>query len=81
MGQQINMNVQLKPEDQRKCKCGSSVFVPTVAMFDVSAIMSPNGQASVFVADAGFICANCGTPAGMEPKVDGSPKIALVGGN
>lgn len=81
MGQQMNMNVQLKPEDQRKCPCGSSLFVPTVALFDVSAILSPNGQAAVVVVDGGFMCLACGRPADMEPKKDEGPKITLVGGN
>jgi len=79
-GNPMQFNVQLKPEDRRVCECGCNVFIPTVALFDVSAIISPNGQAGVVAVDAGLVCMGCGKPADMAPKEEDKPKIQLAGG-
>ena len=80
MGNEHKMNVQLSPDDRRACSCGCNTFVPTVGLFDVSAILSPNGQAGVIVVQDGLICSLCGEPADMTPKGEDKPKIQLVGG-
>jgi hypothetical protein len=66
--EQITLKVPLSSLNKRKCKCGGESFVPAIHLYEVSAIVSPNGKAGVIFGEAGFRCLDCGAPADMKPK-------------
>jgi hypothetical protein len=68
--EQINLKIPLSSLNKRKCKCGGESFVPAIHLYEVSAIVSPNGKAGVIFGEAGFRCLDCGEPADMKPKED-----------
>jgi len=55
-GQQIQ--VDLKNATQKACDCGCKYFIPVVAVYTVSALMSPTGQ-ELTVQQPVLICMNC----------------------
>jgi hypothetical protein len=89
--EQINLKIPLSSLNKRKCKCGGESFVPAIHLYEVSAIVSPNGKAGVIFGEAGFRCLVCGRPPDMNPKEDApvqgpatpekSNLIVLGGGN
>jgi hypothetical protein len=89
--EQITLKVPLSSLNKRKCNCGGESFVPAINLYEVSAIVSPNGKAGVIFGEAGFHCLICGRPADMKPKEDApgqgpatpekSNLIILDGGN
>ena len=84
MAQQFNINVDLSTLPKRKCHCGSETFIPAINLYEVPAILSPNGKAGIVATDAGFVCLACQAPANLEPSAADERKraglICLDGG-
>ena len=68
MMERINLKIPLSSLNKRKCQCGCENFVPAINMYEVSAIVSPNGKAGVVFSDPRFACLNCGEMADIKPK-------------
>ena len=71
-GQQ-QFNVDLKDATPRSCECGSALFQQAVLIYDVSAIMSPNGQALVAQQPV-LVCLECRKP--LAPPDEEKPGAA-----
>jgi hypothetical protein len=56
-GQQIQ--VDLKNATQKVCECGCKYFIPVVALYTVSALVSPTGQELTAQLPV-LICQKCG---------------------
>ncbi|MEN6507509.1 MAG: hypothetical protein ABFD63_01760 [Smithella sp.] len=56
-GQQIQ--VDLKNATPRVCECGCKYFIPVIAVYTVSALVSPTGQ-ELTAQQPVLICKNCG---------------------
>ena len=56
-GQQIQ--VDLKNANPKVCGCGCKYFIPVVACYTVSALVSPTGQ-ELTAQQPVLICKNCG---------------------
>jgi hypothetical protein len=68
--EQINLKIPLSSLNKRKCECGCENFVPAINIYEISAIVSPNGKAGVVFSDPRFACLNCGEMADIKPKED-----------
>ena len=55
-GEQIVIDV--KNATQRECECGCKYFIPVVAVYTVSALMSPTGQ-ELTAQQPVLICMDC----------------------
>jgi len=55
-GQQIH--VDLKNAMQKVCECGCRYFIPVVAVYTVSALVSPTGQ-ELTAQQPVLLCMNC----------------------
>jgi len=53
------IQVDLKNATQRACECGCKYFIPVVAVYTVSALVSPTGQ-ELTAQQPVLICRNCG---------------------
>ena len=58
-GQPMQINIDLDKATQRACACGCKYFVPVVAVYTVSALMSPTGQ-ELMAQTPVLICKECG---------------------
>ncbi len=57
--QQQQINIALKDMDQFICtSCGNKTFDQSLMLFKVSALLSPNGQESIYPVPV-FQCTNC----------------------
>jgi hypothetical protein len=56
-GQQIQ--VDLKNAVQKVCECGCKYFIPVIALYTVSALVSPTGQ-ELTVQQPVLVCRECG---------------------
>ena len=67
--QQQQFNVDLTNATQRKCHCGCLYFTPAVALYTVSALVSPNSQELVANQQV-LICCHCRevmlNPSGLD---------------
>jgi hypothetical protein len=57
---QAPTNIQLTEKDQKRCSvCGSTVFIPVVALFHVSRFQNPTGHDGMVMKQLGFSCLGC----------------------
>ncbi len=67
--EKVNLRVPLSSLKKRSCKCGSENFVPAINIYEISAILSPNGKDGVVFSDPHFLCLSCGEPADLKAAV------------
>lgn len=78
MAEQLKMNIDLNQLKPRLCSCGSEKFVQTFILREVSALVSPNGQAGVLYFQKGFACLECNKPADLSPPKEEEKKSNLI---
>lgn len=57
-GEQIPIAIDLKNATPRECECGCKYFIPVIAVYTVSALISPTGQ-ELIAQQPLLVCLDC----------------------
>jgi hypothetical protein len=66
--QQQPITIDITNATQQQCSCGCKFFQPVIALFKVSAIVSPTGQ-ELMAQQPAIVCAKCGEQFTGESKI------------